>query len=93
MCIGERGWVENNIKILRTYNTGGYKEMSSFLADHAIVPSYKIPNAGGWGGGGGLRGLCQLVQLYTGAQINFGDLTPYLTYGTTSLALFIMRLQ
>jgi hypothetical protein len=21
------------------------------------------------------------VQLYTGAQINFGDLTPYLTYG------------
>ncbi len=34
------------------------------------------PNAGG---GGGLRGLSQWVQLYTGAQRNFGDLTPYLT--------------
>ncbi len=33
------------------------------------------PNAGG-----GVRGLSQWVQLYTGAQIN-GDLTPYLTYG------------
>ncbi len=31
------------------------------------------------GGGGGLRGLSQCVQLYTGAKINFGDLTPYLT--------------
>jgi hypothetical protein len=36
------------------------------------------PNAGG---GGKLRGLSQWVQLYTGAQINFADLTPYLTYG------------
>jgi hypothetical protein len=27
-----------------------------------------------------LQGLSQLVQLYTGAQINFGDFTPYLTY-------------
>ncbi len=33
------------------------------------------------GGGRVLRGLSQWVQLYTGAQINFGDLTPYLTYG------------
>jgi hypothetical protein len=32
------------------------------------------------GEGGKLRGLSQLVQLYTGAQINFGDLGPYLTY-------------
>jgi hypothetical protein len=37
------------------------------------------PNAGG----GELRGLSQWVQLYTGAQINFGDLTPYLTYAET----------
>jgi hypothetical protein len=36
------------------------------------------PNAGG---GGELRGLSQRVQLYTGAHINFGDPTPYLTYG------------
>jgi hypothetical protein len=35
------------------------------------------PNAEG---GGELRGLSQCVQLYTGAQINFGDLTPYFTY-------------
>jgi hypothetical protein len=28
------------------------------------------------GEGGELRGLSQWVQLYTGAQINFGDLTP-----------------
>jgi hypothetical protein len=26
------------------------------------------------------RSLSQWVQLYTGAQINFGDLTTYLTY-------------
>jgi hypothetical protein len=31
-------------------------------------------------GKGELRGLSQLVQLYTGAQINYGDLTLYLTY-------------
>ncbi len=41
-------------------------------------PSYMSPNVG-WGGGE-LRGQSQWVQLYTGAQINFGDLTPYLTY-------------
>jgi hypothetical protein len=36
------------------------------------------------GGGGELRGLSQRVQLYTGTQINFGDLTPYLTYAGTN---------
>jgi hypothetical protein len=30
---------------------------------------------------GELRGLSQSVQHYTGSQINFEDLTPYLTYG------------
>jgi hypothetical protein len=30
---------------------------------------------------GGVAGLSQCVQLYTGAQIDFGDLTPYLTEG------------
>ncbi len=30
-------------------------------------------------GEGGVAGP-QPVQLYTGGQINFGDLTPYLTY-------------
>jgi hypothetical protein len=37
------------------------------------------PNAEG--GAVELWELSQRVQLYTGAQINFGDLTPYLTYG------------
>ncbi len=33
--------------------SGGHKEMSSILADHAIAPSYMRPNAcGGMGGGG-----------------------------------------
>ncbi len=32
------------------------------------------------GGRGGLRGLSQWEQLWHGAQINFGDLSPYLIY-------------
>jgi hypothetical protein len=32
------------------------------------------------GEGGDLRGLSQRTQLYTRAQLNFEDLTPYLTY-------------
>ncbi len=44
-----------------------------------IAPSYMSPNA--WGKGE-LRCLGQCVQLYTGAQINFGDLTPYLIYAS-----------
>ncbi len=45
-----------------------------------IAPSYMSPNARG---GGELLGLSQWVQLYTGAQINCGDLTPYLTYAVS----------
>jgi hypothetical protein len=44
-----------------------------------IAPSYMSPNAEGRGE---LQDLSQWVQLYTGAQINIGDLIPYLTYGT-----------
>ncbi len=51
-----------------------------------IAPSYMSPNAGG--GGTGLRGLSQWEQLYTGAQINFGDLTRYLTCGQYTLFCF-----
>ncbi len=47
------------------------------------APSYMSPNAGG---GGEVRGLSQWVQLYTGAQINFGDLTQYLTYDSSTRA-------
>jgi hypothetical protein len=52
-------------------NAGGHKEMSSTLA-----PSYMSPNAG--------EGVCGVSanenSCTHGAQINFGDLTPYLTY-------------
>jgi hypothetical protein len=37
-------------------------------------------------GRGKLWGLSQWVQLYTGAQINYGDLTPNLTYDTASMS-------
>ncbi len=49
----------------------------SWLTNSALV--YE-PKCGG--SEGELRGLSRWVQLYTGAQINFGDLTPYLTYGS-----------
>jgi hypothetical protein len=48
---------------------GLQRDVASILA-----PSYMSPIAGG--------GVSCEVQLYTGAQINFGDLTPYLTYGS-----------
>jgi hypothetical protein len=31
------------------------------------------------------------VQLYKGAQINFGDLTPCLTYGLAPLGVFLFQ--
>jgi hypothetical protein len=40
------------------------------------------PNAGE---DGGLRGLSQWGQLYTEAQLNFGDLTSYLPYAAGPL--------
>ncbi len=56
---------ENDLKV----PSGGYKRCRpSWLTTSA--PVYER------GGRGELRGLSQWVQLYTGAQINFGDLTP-----------------
>ncbi len=43
-----------------------------------IATSYMSPNAGGGGGCGVSANEDSFTQ---GAQINFGDLTPYLTYG------------
>jgi hypothetical protein len=49
--------------------------MSSIFADNsALVYEPKC------GGKGVIAGSQPRVRLYTGAQINFGDLTPYLTY-------------
>ncbi len=50
----------------------------SWLTNSALV--YE-PKCGGERGE--LRGISQWVQLYTGAQINFGDLTLYSTYAGT----------
>ncbi len=52
------------------------------------APSHMSPNAGA---GGELRGLSQWVQLYIGAQINFGDLTPYLTFDCKQTADTLLR--
>ncbi len=43
-----------------------------------IAPSYRSPNAGGRGGGCGVSD--NKYSCAHGAQINFGDLPPYLTY-------------
>ncbi len=52
----------------------------SWLTNSALVYEPKC-------GGQGMRGLSQWVRpgCTHGAQINFGDLTPYLTYDSTSL--------
>ncbi len=48
----------------------------SWLTNSALVCEPK------WGGRGGFAGSQPMsIGLYTGAQIIFGDLTPYLTYG------------
>jgi hypothetical protein len=60
---------------------GGPKKMSSILADQ-IAPSYVSPNAGGGGGGGGCRVSTDEYSCAHEAKINFGDLTPYVTYGS-----------
>ncbi len=66
-------------KCLLLFVSGDYKEMSSIVADQPIAPSCMSLNAEGEGVAGSQA--MSTVQLYTGAQINFGDLTPYLTYG------------
>ncbi len=56
-----------------------------------IAPSYKSPNAGG----GKVGGLSQWVYCSCahGAQINFGDLTPSLTFVSTLVLLTVLFMQ
>ncbi len=68
-------WAQK-VKILRAHPRGLQKDV--VYLGGPIAPTYMSPNAGG---GGKLQGLSQWVQLYAGAQINFEDLTPFLTYG------------
>ncbi len=60
-----------------------------------LTPSYMSPNAGGWGCGCGLGGVpANEYRCAHGAQINFGDLTPYWTmnlWGLHSRAAFSAR--
>ncbi len=58
-----------------------------------IVPSYVSPNAG-VGGGGGCRVSANEYSCAHGAQINFGDLTPYLTcacYAPAPIIFFLLH--
>ncbi len=56
--------------------TGKRRQRDVVDLDCPIGPSYMSPNAGGGGG------------LYTGAQISFGDITPYLAYETYGYIVF-----
>ncbi len=64
-----------------SFSGRGNKEMSSLLADQQVSLVYE-PKCGG-GRGVGLRGLSQCCA--RGVQINFGDLTPYLSFGSNTL--------
>ncbi len=52
----------------------------SWLTNTAL---YRSPNAGGGGGVAGYQPMSTAACVH-GAQINFGDLTPYLTYGASN---------
>jgi len=69
-------WIRSTFGLLDwCLNPGGCKEMSSILADQYRPRIWAQMLAGG----GELRYLSQWVQLYTGAPMNLGDLTPSLT--------------
>jgi hypothetical protein len=59
--------------------------MSSWLTNGALEYEPKH----GVGGGGVVAGSQPMstVQLYTGAKVNFGDLTPYLTYAIITITV------
>ncbi len=66
--------------------------MSSILSDQ-WGSSYMSQNAGGGDGVAGSQPMRTAVHItWHGAQINFGDLTPYLTYGSRSLLMIILCL-
>jgi hypothetical protein len=58
------------------------QRISQGVRGYCIYPSKRLTNSAlvyePKCGGVDLRGLSQCLQLYTGAQINFGDLAPYL---------------
>jgi hypothetical protein len=48
-----------------------------------LTNSAPVYESKGGGGNGGSQPMS--IQLYTGGQIYFGDLTPYLTYGPNAV--------
>ncbi len=70
-----RLWIGIRLSILMWIRIRGLQRDIVYFG-WPIAPTYMSPNVGE----GGLQGISQWVQLYTGAQINIGDLTPYLTY-------------
>jgi hypothetical protein len=54
------------------------------LTNSALVYEPKCGRMGGGGGSGGLRVSANEYSCALGAQIKFGDLTPYLTYRPAS---------
>ncbi len=65
-CVGDK-----NLQEFYTIWPRGFQRDVVYLG-WPIAPSYMSPTSGG---GWELRGLSHWVQLYTGAQINFGYLT------------------
>ncbi len=62
----------------------------SWLTNSAL--KYASPNVGGWGIAGSQPKSKAVHITWHGAQINFGYLTPYLTYGlTVSPSLLLYR--
>jgi hypothetical protein len=84
-CNMARNWLSNNGETIRRRLTSvqARELQRDVYLSWPIVFSYMSPNAGG--GGRELRRFGQWVRLYTEAQINFRDLTPYLTYGSNWL--------
>ncbi len=68
-------------------DTGVYKRCRPSLLTRPIAPLVYEPKCGLRGGGvAGPQPMRTAVHItWHGAQINFGDLTPYLTYASTSL--------
>ncbi len=73
-------WSPNKLWYLTVLHPHLLQGLSGNLGGGGRTRTYMSPNGGG--GMEELRGLSHWVQLGTvhGAQINFGDLTPYLTY-------------
>ncbi len=83
-------WITLSVVLLLNVFYRGLQRDVVFLG-WPIAPPYMSPNAeGGWGGAAGPQ---PWVQFYTGAQVNFGDLTTYLTYGFLTTYLLLRYLH